>query len=106
MATMMKCGHASQGIDGDGKPVCVICYPEPGATQVDDNAPDLAGRKARCAYYGQRKSRGGGCDYPRGEKEKSDHCHCITDSDSNLPFFNHKPNSEYDDYYCGCGGWD
>lgn len=24
----------------------------------------------------------------------------------NLPFFSRKPDREYDEYYCGCRGWD
>lgn len=28
------------------------------------------------------------------------------DSSWDLAFFQHKPNEEYDEYYCGCYGWD
>ena len=44
---------------------------------------ELDGRKAKCAMCGREK-----------------------DSDYNLPFFEYRPNEEYDSYYCGCIGWD
>ena len=81
---LMKCGHSAQGINsGTGKPVCLICMCE----EVAESKPDLTGRKARCSYYGTN-------------------CKGEVTSRYNLAFFKHKPNSEFDEYYCGCFGWD
>ena len=82
MPYLMKCGHVSNGVQrGTGKPVCVIC----GCYEVDEDASKsaLKGRKAKCDY-----------------------CERIADSNFLLPFFNYRPNYEYDRYYCGCRGWD
>ena len=57
----------------------VICD----CTELADENPSLQGRKAKCSFCGQ-----------------------IKDSDYDLPFFEYKPDKEYDEYYCGCGGWD
>lgn len=81
---IMKCGHAANGVDKDGKPYCVICAGlTPNAYIVDDNVPDLTGRKARCSQ-----------------------CGCIVPSNANLFLFEYRPNWDYDKFYCGCGGWD
>jgi hypothetical protein len=79
---LMKCGHAANATC-DGKPACAICA----CTEVADTIPDLTGRKARCGYYGT-------------------HCHSETPSSMKLPFFEYRPDKEYDTYYCGCYGWD
>jgi hypothetical protein len=82
---MMKCGHAANATDGKtGKPCCVICIGiKPGADIVDD-VPSLEGRFAVCSYGNHGK----------------------VPSSTNLAFFSHKPNAPFDDYYCGCRGWD
>lgn len=80
---LMGCGHVANA-EHNGKPVCVICFGiHPGATEIVDEAPSLEGRTAYCTY----------CD-----KE--------VPSDYSLPFFEYRPNKEYDKYYCGCRGWD
>lgn len=80
---MMKCGHAASGIS-NGKPCCSCCFGiDPNGTIIDDNPPSLEGRQARCAY-----------------------CKRIVDSSPELAYFGYKPHLEYDDYYCGCRGWD
>jgi len=83
---LMKCGHAAQGrIAGTDQPVCAICYGlTPGASEVDQAPPDLAGREARCSYH----------DEPRRP------------SSYDLAFFQHRPDQPTDIYYCGCYGWD
>lgn len=75
---LMKCGHTANAETFSGQPCCVIC----GCTEIVER-PSLKGRKAKCAYCGK-----------------------IKDSDYNLPFFEYRPDREYDSYYCGCGGWD
>lgn len=82
---MMKCGHASQGIMSQtGRPVCTCCHGlREGADVVDDNPPSLEGRKAKCSYCGNKR-----------------------DSNTNLAFFGYRSDKEFDEYYCGCRGWD
>ena len=85
---LMACGHVAQAVDGKtGKPGCVFCFPDPKSTIVKrtiENMTDgLEGRKARCAW-----------------------CNKKVDSRWDLAFFEYKPDKEYDEYYCGCGGWD
>jgi hypothetical protein len=86
---LMKCGHRSQ-TEKDGNPICLICIGiHEGATIVDESVTDetLKGRKARCSYYGSK-------------------CHSEEPSSLSLAFFSHRPDKEYDSYYCGCYGWD
>jgi hypothetical protein len=81
---MMKCGHAANATDEQGNPVCLICYGwKPGADEVDDNPPSLEGREAKCVYCGR-----------------------IAPSSEKLPFFGYCCDKKYDEYYCGCRGWD
>ena len=83
---MMKCGHnnnakcsQSNGIKYD-PPVdsCAIC----GCMEVAET-PNLEGRIAKCSY---------GCN--------------PVPSKVGLAFFKHQPDKEFDQYYCGCYGWD
>jgi len=102
---MMKCGHAANGYDAEGNPVCVICYGiVPGATVVDPNPPSLEGRMARCTFYG-----GGNVPYRRNECnvcKAGQPCQCERPSSPGLPFFMAHPDKPYDEFYCGCRGWD
>ena len=43
---LMKCGHASNAIDGSGNPSCAICL----TSEVDGSPPSLVGRFAKCSY--------------------------------------------------------
>lgn len=89
---MMKCGHSANAFNEKKEPCCAICVgTTPNAEIVDDNPPDLTGRKARC-HYSQPK---------RGYT-----CRGIVDSSPDLPFFKREPDKPYDSYYCGCWGWD
>lgn len=92
---MMKCGHAATGTNGDGNPSCVSCAGlDPGASEVDESPPSLVGRAAQCPY-----------------------CKRLGPSTTDLPFFEYLgPGSrhykckngpkEFDEFYCGCRGWD
>ena len=82
---LMKCGHAANGKDHQtGKPVCVICLGiHPGAEVIETNQPDFNGRKAQCFYCKQTRL-----------------------SSLDLPFLMQHPEREFDEYYCGCKGWD
>lgn len=85
----MKCGHIAQGTNyNTGKPVCVLCVGIiPGADivheEIVDNKLGLEERKTKCSY-----------------------CKNERDSSWDVPFFEHRPNMEKDEYYCGCRGWD
>ena len=104
---MMKCGHAAQGThhlpDGTDEPCCIICFGiHPGANVIDDAPPSLEGRMARCSYYGKPPRRNE-CDKCRSGGT----CQCERPSDpERLAFFQHHPDRQYDEFYCGCHGWD
>lgn len=90
MNTLMKCGHTAQGVDGRGRPVCVICIGiNDGAETPDNNPLSLESRVAMCSS----------CD-----KEKP--------SSYTLPFFAQGSmrggarDDTKDSFYCGCLGWD
>ena len=93
MTTMMACGHAANSKTPSGAPSCAICVGiHPGADTVA-KAPDLTGRIARCAYYGQRARISG-------------RCQSEAPSSTDLAFFEHRPDEPHDRFYCGCWGWD
>ena len=89
---MMKCGHTANAVTGDNKPACAIC----GCTEVSEQVIDLTNRKARCFYYGRVVKHQG----------RTSRCESESKSSTSLPFFKHNPESEFDEYYCGCQGWD
>lgn len=77
----MKCGHVGNAKDPYGNPICAIC----GSTEVEKECSGsigLKGRKARCVY---------------GDNEVK--------SKWSLPMFKYCPEEEYDEFYCGCYGW-
>lgn len=81
---IMKCGHSANAttrkeVNGEEIPCCVMC----GCTTIDDKQMDLTNRKAKCFY-----------------------CDNTTKSELGLAFFAHCPNKAFDNYYCGCEGWD
>jgi len=98
MSVMMGCGHASQAVDGEGNPACVICVGFKDGAVIPAEPPPLAGRQARCTY-----DKGKGCPTTRHRREVRD---SLRDSSIELAFFKYQPGKEYDDYYCGCWGWD
>lgn len=88
----MKCGHVSSAYDADNEPMCVICAGiHIGCNQIDmacSGTVGLEGRVARCNDHKQ----GGGSGVALSRWE--------------LPFFKYCSNQKYDEYYCGCWGWD
>ena len=86
---MMTCGHEANGVrvvsDGEDIPACVICS----CTEVAESEPNLEGRMARCGGAQLRKK-----------------CRGPIPSAKGLAFFGHRPDAEFDSYYCGCDGWD
>ena len=79
---MMACGHRANGVDQEGKPVCVICaciaegYDKPVAE------PDLNGRKCKCLDCGK-----------------------TVPSTEAVAFFEYRPKEKFDLHYDGCRGW-
>lgn len=80
MNPMMKCGCAAQAVDQHKNPVCIVHDCKEIASDLN-----LAGRIARCAYCGETRS--------------SPDREC-------LAFFRHRPDRKFDEFYCGCRGWD
>jgi len=86
---MMRCGHAANATN-EGKPCCCICSGLSGDDwKVTCDEPDLSGRVAKCAY-----------------NNTVGMCKSTAPSSTELAFFEHKPDCEFDRYYCGCLGWD
>lgn len=77
---VMKCGHVANATC-EGKPCCIICMPNKDAFIVMEEESNYDGRSARCTECGK-----------------------IVNSNENLAFFKHT-SSEFDEYYCGCKGW-
>lgn len=87
---MMACGcrangymTAHLGVKYDPPLPCCVVH---GVIQQIEE-PDLTGRIARCSC---------------GKTTPSD----STEQWTSLPFFEHRPDQEFDSYYCGCRGWD
>ena len=103
---MMKCGHAANATTKrDGKDIqcCVICSGIRDGWDEIELETNLNGRRARCSYY-QKHCRRGSCDYG-GTSQADGICRCDTSSSTGLPFFELKPNAPFDEFYCGCHGW-
>jgi len=98
---LLACGHVAESTSRDGQPTCPICFGIDAGADTVIPTPDLIGRKARCAYYGKlpRKNE---CDVCRTGSP----CQCERPSSLDLAFFEYKPEAEYDEFYCGCHGWD
>lgn len=81
---LMKCGHTALATDSNNRPVCPICAGiTTKAYEVETSPPDLTGREAVCIYCKERKP-----------------------SDTQLPFFEHRPGEAEDHFYNGCRGWE
>lgn len=77
---LLTCGCVASATDGrTGKPACLWHSSKPVEAS---KAPDLTGRKARCAQCGEAAS-----------------------SDLRLAYFQHRPERDFDTYYCGCFGF-
>jgi len=80
---LMKCGCRANAVDPDTqRPVCVIHLGLCAEAVMVAEAPNLEGRIAKCSD-----------------------CSTIDKSSLSMPFFEHRPNQEMDQYYCGCRGW-
>lgn len=100
MKIMMACGHAANSVhhldDGTVEPACFIC-----SCFTLGFEPDLTDRVARCGYYGRNthKNECPICTY-------GGICRCERPSSTDLAFFGYHPDKPYDEFYCGCWGWD
>lgn len=87
---LMKCGHVSNAQlvkeNGERIPSCVICA----CSEIEkkcEGKEGLEGRKAICSQHKYTVNK-------------------PVDSHWGLPFFEYRPDKDYDLYYCGCWGWD
>ena len=87
---LMECGHTANACDGEGLPVCVICFGIVDGAKTVVERPSLDGRTMICSY---RHGRGGKVHEP-------------TPSKWGAAFFEYRPDDEHDRFYCGCWGWD
>lgn len=78
---MMVCGHASNANDRHGNPVCAICAPRDEAYMLAEDL-NTSGRIAKCKICGKK-----------------------TESKTSLAFFKYNV-GRFDDYYCGCVGFE
>lgn len=117
---MMKCGHAANGTKvviqmdvGPGEvqaarapiPCCVICAPAKEAYEVDENPPDLRTREARCPSCDARRPSSPSLpffDY-QGPGSRYD---LDNPSSKVLDKYRTKGGRPFDEFYCGCRGWD
>ena len=121
---LMKCGHSSNGAVTycTNTPVCVVCVGiSPGATEVDNDPPNLQGRTAKCDSCKNTKPsdvslpffeyRGPGSRY----EVQCANCHRFHEHKEVGregifgPCSNYQPSTggrETDGYYCGCQGWE
>ena len=104
----MKCGcsgFATHQKEHDGLPKDHPCCITHDCCEVVET-PNLKGRRARCSYYGQPVKGGNYNSNCCGKCVVGDVCKCEEDSSPNLWFFQRKPDSEFDEYYCACHGAD
>ena len=101
---ILTCGCAAQAWhvlkDGTRIASCIIHD----CSTIAPESPDLSNRLARCSYYGKKPGRHNECNY--GHSRDSGPCMCEGMSSPGLPFFSYKKDKQFDEFYCGCHGWD
>ena len=124
---ILACGHSSYVLEHE-KPYCAIDFPEPESVTIMET-PNLSGRKAKCSfasspnhkppvdseidlpffeYKGPDSFRGRitckNCGFYEqahgGDKRRYYPENRICDNFESVGAF------EFDEYYCGCRGWD
>lgn len=70
--------------------------------QAELFAKEAQERMEREKVYVETKCKELGCS----RLARCQDCGKIVATDPNLPFFEAKPDKDYDTYYCGCYGWD
>lgn len=123
MPVMMKCGHAANATDPEGKPGCSICIGlGRGADEIDDAPPNLEGRMAQCSCGRIAPSDPKALaffEYCGPESQDATNiCACGYAHVAHTPdvmarnaalkctAFTPRGPRELDRYYCGCRGWD
>lgn len=101
MAVLMMCGCTVSTTDLAGNPSCLYHNTPLGRTPA--LLPDLTGRSARCAHYGQTPS---GRNHESRTCTRGQPCMCEAPSSFDLAFFEYRPAHAHDVFYCGCWGWD
>ena len=117
---MMKCGHAANSTH-DEKPACAICAGiSPGAYIVDETPPDLTGRIAKCPYTDcdSEKPSSTNLAFFEYQGEGSHNAQCCKNCGIRHPGeaapdhakhrckgYDPRGDVGYDQYYCGCKGW-
>lgn len=89
-SVLMKCGCVSHGLskirypDGTTRefPSCLIHN----CKEVETELPDLTSRVAKCSYKMS--------------------CRKTSASSIDLAFFHYCKDAEFDEFYCGCQGWE
>ena len=112
---MFACGHVSNAVNSKGEPSCAICFGIQEGAETIVEAPNISKRKARCACGKTVKSdfnlpffefRG------EGSPASTDYCKCgyhkVAHEKHKVPcrIFEAYGSHKYDEYYCGCRGWD
>jgi hypothetical protein len=104
----MKCGCAASGVATANKGVTfdppIPCCVLHNCIEVAEAAPDLSDRIARCTYRSCKTYLAKYRDTHYGALR--DDGRSYAPSDLKLPFFKYKPDEEFDEYFCGCMGWD
>lgn len=98
---ILKCGcnamaqhnNAHDGLEA-GHPTCIVHS----CCEIAQD-PDLTGRRMRCAYYGNTT-------YKNECRSCKGVCSHESESSLNTPFFQYKPEQDFDEFYCGCRSWD
>ena len=109
---MMTCGHTANGKRSDDKaPVCIVCNCE----TVKGVEPNLEGRMAKCSYGCKPvpsstklaffKFKGEGSEAATQTCKRCKSYQCAHTEKYSCVFFPHGT-FEFDEYYCGCFGWD
>lgn len=123
---LMKCGHTGYATDtATGKHCCPICG-TPEAHEEVEVLPNIEGRQAKCAQCGKLTPSKFNLPFfvPKGIDSRwaQDHCVCwfhrtahertdYTDTFKkrccdDFTSIASQGGSEFDEYYCGCRGWD
>lgn len=93
---LMKCGHVARAYHSvTKKPFCPVCLCDAEMSEM----PNLANRTARCYNFGHEV-------ISKISRYSRFVCNTECASDLNLPFFKYQPDNKYDQFYCGCEGWD
>ena len=94
----------ARGDDGIDVALSIIAtdYSDGCVTVYVSAVPSFEGRIALCTYKGCKSNKRKSTHYG----DYGDDGRSRAPSSPDLPFFVHKPTKEFDEFYCGCFGWD